>query len=133
MSLFDEEGKVRENKLEGLVDNLPSAGLAGESGTEPSDFHSSLDESLVNDIGFIAAGQTAGNALGSASTSSAQGSAGTAGAAAIAGGAAYALEDDVADEGPADDNRVDNTDAPDDYTGAGAESADTDPTERLSG
>ena len=133
MSLFDEEGKIRENKLEGLVDNLPGAGAAGDSSTEPSDFDSSLDESLVSDIGFIAAGQTAGNALGSAGTTSASASAGAAGAAAIAGGTAYALEDDIADEGPTDDNSTNNADAPDDYTGAGAERADTDPTDRLSG
>jgi hypothetical protein len=131
MSLFDEEGKIRENKLEGLVDNLPSAGAVGDSGTEPSDFDSSLDESLVNDIGFIAGGQTAANSLGNAGTTAAQGSVGPSGAAAIAGGTAYALEDDIADEGPTDDNSVDNTDAPDDYTGAGAERADTDPTDRL--
>ncbi|HET6313290.1 MAG TPA: hypothetical protein VFH60_05595 [Chloroflexia bacterium] len=128
MSLFDEQGKMRDNKLDGLVDNLPSAGQVGDSGTEPSDFDSSLDESLVNDIGFIAAGQTAGNALGSSGTSSAP-SAGAAGAAAIAGGTAYALEDDIAEEGSA--NSVDNADAPDDFTGAGAEAADTDPTDRL--
>ena len=133
MSLFDEEGKIVENKLEGLVDNLPNAGLVGDSGTEPSDFHSSLDESLVNDIGLIAGGQTAANAVGNAGTTASQGSAGPSGAAAIAGGSAYALEDDIADEGPADDNSVDNTDAPDDYTGAGAERAGTDPTDRLSG
>jgi hypothetical protein len=130
MSLFDEDGKVRENKLEGLVDNLPSAGMVGDSGTEPSDFDSKLDESLVNDIGFIAAGQTASNTLGNVGTTGAQGSAGSGGAAAIAGGSAYALEDDVADDGSY--NNVDNSDAPDDFTGAGAEKAGSDPTDRLS-
>jgi hypothetical protein len=131
MSLFDEEGKVRENKLEGLVDNLPSAGLVGDnSATEPSDFHSSLDESLVSDIGFIAAGQTAANTVGNASTTAAQGTTSPAGAAAIAGGSAYALEDDIAEEGQP--VSTDSTDAPDDYTGAGREKGGMDPTDRLS-
>lgn len=130
MSLFDEDGKIRENKLGGLVDNLPSAGMVGDSGTEPSAFNSSLDESLVNDIGFLAAGQTASNAVGNVGTTGAQGSAGSAGAAAIAGGTAYALEDDVSDE--ASYNNADNSDAPDDFSGAGAEKAGTDPTDRLS-
>ncbi len=130
MSIFDEEGQIKENKLKGLVDNLPSAGAAGDSGTEPSDFDSSLDESLVTDIGFLAAGQTASNTLGSGGIASAS-SAGSAGGAAIAGGAAYALEDDISDEGPTDDNSVDNTDAPDGFTGAGVEAAGTDPTDRL--
>jgi hypothetical protein len=121
MSLFDDEGKLKGNKLEGLVDNLPSAGLVGDGDAEPSGVNSSLDESLVNDIGFIAAGQTAGNALGSSGTTSAP-SAGAAGAAAIAGGTAYALEDDIADEGPEEDN----TSAPDAFAGAGAEEADRD-------
>ena len=121
MSLFDEEGRLKDNRLEGLVDNLPSGGMVGgDSGTESSGFDSSLDETLVNDVGFIAAGQTAGNALGSSGTTSAP-SAGAAGAAAIAGGTAYALEDDIADEGPEEDN----TNAPDAFAGAGAEVADT--------
>jgi hypothetical protein len=105
--------------------------MVGDSGNEPSDFDSSLDESLVNDVGFIAAGQTASNAAGNAGTTGAQGSAGPAGAAAIAGGTAYALEDDIADEGTA--NNTENSDAPDDYTGAGAERSGIDPTDRLSG
>ncbi|HEX8598535.1 MAG TPA: hypothetical protein VF952_08470 [Chloroflexia bacterium] len=130
MSLFDEDGKIRENKLEGLVDNLPGAGLVGDnSGAEASDFDSSLDESLVSNIGFIAAGQTAANTLGNSGTTAAQGSTAPAGAAAIAGGSTFALEDDIAEEGaPAS---ADNTDAPDDYTGAGREKGGMDPTDRL--
>lgn len=131
MSLFDEQGNLKDNKLEGLVDNLPSAGLVGNSDTEPSDFDSSLDESLVSDIGLVAGGQTAANTMGSPGPLSSQGTGGTAAGAAIAGGAAYALEDDIADDGPADDNSVDNTDSPDRFAGAGAERAGTDPTDRL--
>lgn len=123
MSLFDEEGRLKDNKLEGLVDNLPSGGVAGEdSGTEPSGFDSSLDETLVNDVGFIAAGQTAANTLGSSGPTSSPGTTGTAGAAAIAGGTAYALEEDIADERPEEDN----TNAPDAFTGSGAEAVDED-------
>lgn len=130
MSIFDEEGRVKDNKLEGLADNLSSAGAVGDSGTEPSDYDSSLDESLVNAIGFLAGGQAASNSLGSGGTTSSS-SAGSAGGAAIAGGAAYALEGDISDQGSTDDNNVDNADAPDDFTGAGAEAASADPTDRL--